>query len=318
MAKNVRVILQDGAGCGTASLAMILTAFHASRVPPRKFTQEIIDDEIRRINVFTAPVSAADLARRWGVAAKLCNNVDFKLLERMVRKGNVWQLLVDAPTVSQGNNANTNLHYVVADWAWEGLRSDFEPAMDDARFFQYAPDEFGEWVRIKDPHGVAYVIAFGHLQRCYWKNISYGLLPTGFSNFGIVYGDQEADLDVGESYHTFDASAALVLSTNTAELLTSLVHTAHLYPDALPKVIKNSVETILAATAFTIKTPGAVLNKVGLEGLKLGAHFITSDQTILNGTAAALIMPIAGTVWVASKPVEWLGDGFGYIVDLFD
>jgi hypothetical protein len=191
--------------------------------------------------------------------------------------------------------------------------------MDDAPFFKYRPADRGRWVRVRDSagFGISYIIRYEDLESRYWSNLSFGL-KTGLNNFVIVYADKESDLDLS-GYHTFNASASIVVSTNASEFLNAVIHTAKFHPSALPAAIKNAAETALGAVAFTVKVPGTLLTDVAADGIELGKSMLRAkDANIVQQTAGVITAGVSSAVWVAAKPVEWLGNGFGFIVDFFD
>ncbi len=311
MAKNVQLLTQDGNACGTTTLAMIINAFRGNR----ELTQEDIDEQIRNLDIFAAPVSVAQLAEEYNLNAQLCNETNFQLINTMVRDSNVCQLIVDAPELSNGRNLDAKLHYIVVDWAWEGERQEFEPGMRAGEFFNYLPTDRGKWVRVKDPHGEAYILKYEDLKVNYWERIYFKGVSTGLSNFMIVYSSEDLNIT---GYSTFHASAALAVTTNTSELVNALVRTGNLELGAFPVVIKNALETILSAAAAIIKTPGAMLDSVSREGLDAGLRLLKDDPNVLEGAAGVLITGVSAPIWVASQPIKWVGDGIGALISIFD
>lgn len=93
-------------GCGTTSLAMVLSAW---KNQPGAYTRETIDTAIRRFNAPTSPQNIVDFARQQGFRAVAQNNGSVNDLKRFIDQGVPVQIMYDP----DGNGSDSTLHYVV-------------------------------------------------------------------------------------------------------------------------------------------------------------------------------------------------------------
>jgi uncharacterized protein YvpB len=93
-------------GCGTTSLAMVLSAWQNQ---PGAYTRETIDASIRRFNAPTSPQNIVDFAQQQGFRAVAQNNGSVDNLKRFIDQGVPVQIMYDP----DGNGADSTLHYVV-------------------------------------------------------------------------------------------------------------------------------------------------------------------------------------------------------------
>lgn len=90
-------------GCGTTSLAAVMSYFGVSR------TREDVDKSIRRLDSFTAPDDIVAYAKKNGMRASLKNDATLNDIASMLDQGVPPMVLMDP---DEGNNFN--LHYMVA------------------------------------------------------------------------------------------------------------------------------------------------------------------------------------------------------------
>ncbi|MEM7152663.1 MAG: hypothetical protein AAF799_07465 [Myxococcota bacterium] len=323
MAKNVKALNQGNTnGCGSTTLAMILNAFGKTTSSGAAFDRAAIDEHIRKADIFTSPRGMKALAEDFGLAARAVNGADFDLLHEVTSKSYVCQLLILSikGTPTPADRTGKYVHFVVADWAWQGRRDALSGnQFPDEPHSTYAPSDVGRWVRIKDPDGgVAYVIRYEDLvERC-WSNIGFQLLPTGIDNFAIIYADGGTDIELNSSYCTFDASATLVTIEASSDLVNALVLTAELDPTGVPKVITGALRTILGGAAYITKYPGMVLSDVTAEQVETGLRLLKDDPNILVKAGGGLLFVGSGVLWLAAQPFKVVGDAIGWFVGLFD
>lgn len=93
-------------GCGTTSLAMVLSAW---KNQPGAYTRETIDTAIRRFNAPTSPQNIVDFAQQQGFRAVAQNNGSVDDLKRFIDQGVPVQIMYDP----DGNGSDSTLHYVV-------------------------------------------------------------------------------------------------------------------------------------------------------------------------------------------------------------
>jgi hypothetical protein len=93
----------DTNGCGTTSLAMILSHLHN-----RPYTREEIDAAIRRTDVFTSPQHIVQYSRNQGLASEGYNHGSAEELRGFIDQGIPVQLIVSA----DGSGDVGKLHYV--------------------------------------------------------------------------------------------------------------------------------------------------------------------------------------------------------------
>lgn len=93
-------------GCGTTSLAMILSAW---KDQPGAYTREKIDASIRRFNLPTSPQNIVGYAERQGFRAVAQNNGSVADLKKFIDQGVPVQIMFDP----DGDGSDSILHYVV-------------------------------------------------------------------------------------------------------------------------------------------------------------------------------------------------------------
>lgn len=93
-------------GCGTTSLAMILSAW---KDQPGAYTREKIDASIRRFNLPTSPQNIVGYAEKQGFRAVAQNNGSVEDLKKFIDQGVPVQIMFDP----DGNGSDSILHYVV-------------------------------------------------------------------------------------------------------------------------------------------------------------------------------------------------------------
>ena len=96
----------DTNGCGTTSLAMIMT-----HLTGKQFTRESIDADIRRFDVFTSPQHIVDYARDHGLESQGYNHGSAEELRSFIDRGIPVQLIVNAGGSSDVSDIG-KLHYV--------------------------------------------------------------------------------------------------------------------------------------------------------------------------------------------------------------
>lgn len=93
-------------GCGTTSLAMVLSAW---KNQPGAYTRETIDASIRRFNAPTSPQNIVDYAEKQGFRAVAQNNGSVADLKKFIDQGVPVQIMYDP----DANGSDSTLHYVV-------------------------------------------------------------------------------------------------------------------------------------------------------------------------------------------------------------
>jgi hypothetical protein len=151
-------------GCGTTSLAMILTFLGVER------TQTEIDAEMRRQDIFAAPNDLAQYARGVGLNAKMYNHGTAQELVHFVDQGVPTQIL----TTADGSGDPAKMHYVVI--------TGYERQQDGSVSFE-----------VQNPWGVHQTWSAEEL------DARWGNTPFGFDHFYMAVAASEADLPSGRT-----------------------------------------------------------------------------------------------------------------------
>ncbi len=156
---NAMPLLNQGAtnGCGTTSLAMVMTFLGVDR------TQGEIDDEIRRQDIFSSPNDLVEYARDAGLNAEMYNYGTPEELAHFVDLGIPTQIL----TTADGSGDASKMHYVVI--------TGYDVASDGTIAFE-----------VQNPWGIVETWTADELEK------RWGNTPFGFDHFylAIASGDE--------------------------------------------------------------------------------------------------------------------------------
>lgn len=158
---NAMPLLDQGAtnGCGTTSLAMIMTFLGFER------TQQEIDDAIRPQDIFSAPGDLVQYARDAGLNAEMYNHGTAEELAHFVDLGIPTQIL----TTADGSGDASKLHYVVI--------TGYDVASDGSLSFE-----------VQNPWGIVQTWTADELEK------RWGNTPFGFDHFFLAFAPKDADL----------------------------------------------------------------------------------------------------------------------------
>lgn len=203
-------------GCGTACIAMIL-----SYLLEKEVTQDEVDREIRRMNIFTSPGDLVRFAQQQGLRAAAYNNSDLGELQLHLKAGRPVQALI---------RSERGLHYVVV--------TGFE---DDSNV--------GESLIYLDP-------STGSRKNISSANFldSWGNLPWLFNNFLIAYSDKMAPVPSGRVEDVVFAMKVLDGLTQASNTLHSLI-----FPTSLKSYTSDIVNLPAGLLKVFLFTPVAVL-----------------------------------------------------------
>jgi hypothetical protein len=248
----------DTNGCGTTSLAMIMTYLGVT------MTQADIDKVIRRMNTFSSPNDLIEFARDHGLEAEGYNNGTWEEVKSMIDKGYPVQALIQSDT-SLGGSANGQ-HYI----AITGYETD--------------PVTGEEFVIYHDPNLTSE-------QRVSVENFKkmWGDVGFGFENYFIAYGPEGADLPPGRNDGIEGVLGTLDGVTNITNGLNRLYS-----PDSfgsfihgIPQFIGGIVQTIGAGVGSLLQLgAGWVNDKV--EGIPVLENIVQPIGDIVNGVGAAV------------------------------
>lgn len=146
-------------GCGTTSLAMIMTFLGEMR------TQADIDTEVRRRDIFSAPNDLVEYARDAGLNAEMYNHGTAAELAHLVDQGIPTQIL----TTADGSGDASRMHYVVI--------TGYEVEKDGSLSFE-----------VHNPWGVKQTWTAEQLEER-WGNV-----PYGFDHFYLAVAPADVDL----------------------------------------------------------------------------------------------------------------------------
>jgi hypothetical protein len=158
--------LQRGNGCGTTSLAMIL-----SYTAGRAYSQAEVDREIRRLDVFTSPGDVVACSRKQGLNAEGYNRGSPEELRRFLDRGIPLQVVVNASKDASNIGA---LHYLAV--------------------VGYVLGDGGEiaGLRVHDPAtGGAHTLAIRDFME------KWGAARPGFDHFFIAHAPKQVELPPG-------------------------------------------------------------------------------------------------------------------------
>ena len=147
-------------GCGTTSLAMAQNTVTQTH----KFNREVMDREVRRTDIYTAPESMVYAARAWGAHAEIYNNQTFEDIQRHVDLGN--PVIVLNQTSKRGEFQFSG-HYVVVSG------------------YKIYPNGKRELICEDPAYGKTTAYDFAYFEKT-WGNLDYGMVRPGFNNLMIV------------------------------------------------------------------------------------------------------------------------------------
>ncbi len=324
--------LQATNGCGTASLAMILTAFSTDS----RYRPDEIDTYLRNVvKLHVTPQKLSDFAEELGLKAAVCNKASFEFLqqgtERPMESPCICQCLVDAPRNSSGSNMAAAFHYVAVDRAWEGPRSDSaEPdlvlAEDGTTPYPTRPTDRGQWVQIKDPHDVSYVLSYDAFARHYWGRLKVGL-DTGLDRFVIVYGTRAIDWigDLADPVDIIDMPASITVASGAEGIFQSFVQAKDLFNlepsgTVVGELAYGVIKTIGGAATFLADGTGRTIQEISEEGMEESLKLFKSGS-IEKVALGSVLMPVSGAGWVTgtvlrtgAKVVQVTLEGVEYLL----
>jgi hypothetical protein len=148
--------------CGTTALAHILRYLLRDAAPVRAE----IDQQLRRGNIFSAPMLLVGYVRRLGLSVRAYNNASLELLTGLVGRGVPVMVLLDTTPLNLRDTANLHWVAVVA----------------------HCDDRIG----IYNPHGFQEEVDLASFQ-AHWSQARIFGLPA-WSNFAIAIGSHPAEL----------------------------------------------------------------------------------------------------------------------------
>lgn len=107
--------------CGTVTLAYVLRYLLGDRAPSRGD----IDEQLRRGNIFSAPLLLASYARRLGLATRMYNGASLELVFELIDRGVPVMVLADTTPLNLRDTAN--LHWVALVAHCEGRVGIYNP-----------------------------------------------------------------------------------------------------------------------------------------------------------------------------------------------
>ena len=244
-------------GCGTTSLAMIMTYLTGQPI-----TQGDIDKAIRRMDVFTSPGDLLEFARDKGLAAEGYNNGTWEEMKGFIDQGLPCQALISA----DGSSNPGSMHYI----AITGYGTD--------------PATGKEFVTFHDPA----TGAEGKLGLDEFKQ-KWSAPPLGFENYFNVYGPPGTDLPSSR----FDGIEGTMAAAEGIANLTNNLN--RLYsPDSVGSFAHGLIgfpggilQTVVGGIGAGISLGGQALNDV-VEGIPVVENLVQPFGDIVNGVGAAI------------------------------
>ena len=279
-------ILDQGAtnGCGTTSLAMILN-YHAGG--GRTFDREAIDRQIRHYNMFTSPGDIAAFAERQGLEAAVTTGTSLADLRRLIDQGLPVQVLLD---VSESHDA-TGLHYEVV--------TGYGTGPDGQRYVELA----NPWGKREFMAEDAFVAR--------WSSFTAKGMPLGIDRVAISLkpAGHPARLPADRRGSFLDTG---MTALRVAEGLTQ-VTSGWARSDAA--LVAGGAVRLVAGGLVAL--PALLGNAAGDWGAARASEGRRQLGEGLGGTLAGLgKLAVGGLAWVASRPLEAVGNGASRVVDL--
>lgn len=153
---------EDRNACGTTSLAMILDYFYPGR-PGNN--HHVIDQEIRRADLFSTPDNLASYAEKHGLRASVKTEASLADIKGALDKGLPVQVVIDP----DGDKGDFVTHFVVV----EGYEQDASGKITK--------------LHISDPAGADKYTIDAETFEKRWSDLNYSNVPSGMSRMMITY-----------------------------------------------------------------------------------------------------------------------------------
>jgi ABC-type bacteriocin/lantibiotic exporter with double-glycine peptidase domain len=227
-------------GCGTTSLAMILTYLLG-----RPVSREEIDSEIRRMDVFTAPGDIVAYAHHVGLKAEMYNNGTWSEVKSRIAEGIPVQALIHADQLGMGYDIK-GPHYI----AIIGYKTDPVAGEESVLYHDSNGGRNGS-------SAIAYQLRVSEFERM-WARVGFG-----FKNFFIAIAPEGTQLPAGRDKGVVAVLGTLSGVTNLLNGLNRLYtpYSFRSFVYGIFQVPAGAVQTLVCGVGGLITLGGQWLRK---------------------------------------------------------